>query len=342
MHRPKVSIIVPIYNVEKYIRRCLESILNQTLEDIEIILVDDGSPDLCPQICDEYALKDERIKVLHKNNEGLGFARNSGMKIAVGEFIAFVDSDDYVEITMYEELYNRAKKYSADSVFCGFNYVDDAMLKTPVNEVKSEQIFNTYGQITGVLLNMIGTSPREKEDRKFQMSVWHAIYSRTVIEGSSIIFPSEREFISEDIFFHIQYFQNSRLIVFIPNAYYNYCANGTSLSSSYRSDRFLKYKILHKEISNRLQFLNTPTDVQHRVDRLFIGYSRSLIFQIAKQNFSLGEKIKLLRSICRDPIWHVIFNSYPYWLLPLKYRLIALAIKMRLSYVLLLISKLKV
>ena len=94
--KPKVSIIVPVYNVEKYLDRCMESLLNQTLKDIEIILVDDGSPDNCPQICDEYAKKDSRVKVVHKVNAGLGYARNSGLDVASGEYVAFVDSDDYV------------------------------------------------------------------------------------------------------------------------------------------------------------------------------------------------------------------------------------------------------
>ena len=110
MFMPKISIIVPIYNVEKYLDRCMQSLLNQTLTDIEIIMVDDGSPDRCPQMCDEYAKKDSRIKVIHKSNAGLGYARNSGLEIATGEYVAFVDSDDYVYTQIYESLYVSAKK----------------------------------------------------------------------------------------------------------------------------------------------------------------------------------------------------------------------------------------
>ena len=116
MQQPKVSIIVPVYGVELYLDRCLQSLLRQTLKDIEIILVDDGSPDRCPQMCDVYALKDCRIKVIHKNNSGLGEARNSGLEIATGEYIAFVDSDDYVENNMYECLYDIATNEKCDIV----------------------------------------------------------------------------------------------------------------------------------------------------------------------------------------------------------------------------------
>lgn len=97
-----ISIIVPVYNVEKYLERCIESIVNQTYKDIEIILVDDGSPDNCPVICDRYAEKDNRIKVIHKQNGGLINARKSGLEIAQGDYIGFVDSDDWIEPEMYE------------------------------------------------------------------------------------------------------------------------------------------------------------------------------------------------------------------------------------------------
>lgn len=117
--KPLVSVIVPIYNVEKYIDRCLNSIINQKLEDIEIILVDDGSPDNCPQICENYRKKDDRIKVIHKENEGLGYARNSGIKIANGKYISFIDSDDYISEEFLYNLYTKAIEYDADACLGG-------------------------------------------------------------------------------------------------------------------------------------------------------------------------------------------------------------------------------
>src|SRR4051794_17766097 len=106
----KVSIIVPIYNVEKFFERCMKSIVNQSYSNIEIILVDDESPDNCPELCEQWKEKDARVKVIHKKNGGLGFARNSGMEIAEGDYIAFVDSDDYVEINMIEKVVSRIKE----------------------------------------------------------------------------------------------------------------------------------------------------------------------------------------------------------------------------------------
>ena len=119
---PKVSVIIPVYNVEKYLRQCLDSVVNQTLQDIEIICVNDGSTDNSAQILEEYRFKDKRIKVINKTNGGLSSARNAGLKIAQGEFIGFTDSDDYLDLNFYESLYNRAKETNSDIVVCEYIY----------------------------------------------------------------------------------------------------------------------------------------------------------------------------------------------------------------------------
>ena len=116
MPNPKVSIIVPVYNAEKYLERCVSSLTKQTLKDIEIILVDDSSTDSSLEICKQMAEKDSRIKVIHKMNEGAGLARNAALSIANGEYIGFVDSDDFVELNMFEILYNKAIQYSSELV----------------------------------------------------------------------------------------------------------------------------------------------------------------------------------------------------------------------------------
>ena len=115
---PKVSVIIPVYNVEKYLSECLDSVVNQTLKDIEIICVNDGSPDGSAAILEEYAQKDNRIKVITQENRGLSEARNSGLKIASGEYIAFLDSDDYIDLKFFEQLYKRGIESNSDVVVC--------------------------------------------------------------------------------------------------------------------------------------------------------------------------------------------------------------------------------
>ena len=117
---PLVSIIVPVYNVQNYLDRCLKSLINQTLKDIEIILVDDGSPDLCPEMCDAFAAKDSRIHVVHKKNGGLSSARNAGMAVATGKFIGFVDSDDSVDPEMYDKMSTILVRENVDFVMSDY------------------------------------------------------------------------------------------------------------------------------------------------------------------------------------------------------------------------------
>ena len=130
---PKISVIVPVYKVEHYLDRCVASILKQTFVDFELILVDDGSPDRCPQMCDEWAKKDTRIQVIHKENGGLSSARNAGLDIMQGEYVSFVDSDDWLEPDALEYLYYLLKKYNADFSFAEMRRISDEGKTCPVN-----------------------------------------------------------------------------------------------------------------------------------------------------------------------------------------------------------------
>ena len=335
-NKVKVSVIVPVYNVEKYLSRCMDSLMNQTLRDIEIILVDDGSPDSCPKRCDDFAIQDSRIKVIHKLNGGLGFARNSGLEMATGEFVAFVDSDDYVDLKMYDTLYNQAKEFNLDTLFCGFNNVDNKNNVHPVSEVKTLKVFDSQNEIQDFLLDMIGTEPNYPMDRKYQMSVWHAIYSRNCIENNGIRFCSEKEFISEDIIFHIDYLQKVSKIGIIPDPMYYYCKNidSSSLTKTFREDRFDKYVILYKEICLRLSHL----DINIRANRFLIGYTRTLIFLLEDYKLTFNKKNEILKSICSNSIWKPIYNLYDYNKLPFFQKLIFYTLKKRLTYILILIS----
>ena len=120
MKNPLISVVVPIYKVEEYLQRCVDSIINQTYKNLEIILVDDGSPDSCPKMCDNFAKQDKRIKVIHKINAGVSEARNTGLEYATGDYVGFIDSDDYIHPTMYEKLLNGIKKENSDICMCRF------------------------------------------------------------------------------------------------------------------------------------------------------------------------------------------------------------------------------
>ena len=141
MSQKKVSVIVPVYNVEKYLRKCVESIKNQTYRNLEIILVDDGSSDHCGEICDELATSDSRIRVIHKENGGLSDARNAGMDISTGDYIGFVDSDDYIDEDFHEILVENLEKYNADISCCRYTNVWEDGRKEPVGNDDSVHIY---------------------------------------------------------------------------------------------------------------------------------------------------------------------------------------------------------
>lgn len=151
MRKGVVSVVLPIYNVEKYLSRCLESVVNQSYRKLEIILVDDESPDKCPEICDKWAAKDSRIKVIHKKNGGLGYARNTGIENATGEYICFVDSDDYIASDTIEKAYKSGIESKADIVYYGYNIVDSDGKVTQVFKPEIDKLIYTGSEVTNII-----------------------------------------------------------------------------------------------------------------------------------------------------------------------------------------------
>lgn len=212
----KISVIVPIYNVEKYLPRCIDSILNQTYKNLEIILVDDESPDACGSICDDYASKDERIKVIHQKNRGLSGARNAGIDIAQGEYIAFVDSDDYIEPTMYETLYHDIKKHNAGISICNRYYEFEDGRR--VERYKLDNEVKVYsGKDAIVEMNNFSS---------FDMSAWDKLYKRALFE--EIRFPEGK--LSEDFFIMYKLLDNAKVVTFNPQKLYIYVQRTNSIS----------------------------------------------------------------------------------------------------------------
>lgn len=305
MSYPKVSVIIPCYGVEKYLDRCMESVMNQTLHDIEIILIDDGSPDRVPEMCDEYARRDPRIKVIHKANAGLGYARNSGLDIATGEYVAFVDSDDYIDLRMYEVLYTQAKVSDCDAVYCGYKIdLGNTMHWSNSTEIDSDIVL-TGKDVTNFMLDMIASSPDISKERKYYMSVWRAIYNRNIIEDNSISFLSERDIASEDLPFQIDFLLKAKKIVLVaPNLYY-YCDNGASLSATFKASKFEGLKRLYSVIVKKSGNIDgAPT----RCARLFVGYVRSQIFHLLKSSYN--NKLAHIKEICISDIWDDVQDKY--------------------------------
>lgn len=183
-----ISIIVPIYKVEKYINKCVDSILHQTYDELEIILVDDGSPDNCPAICDEYAKKDSRIQVIHKQNGGLINARKSGLEIAKGEYIGFVDGDDWIEPEMYELFAQQIKKYSPDMVISDF-YYDSGTKPANSEQLFEREYYDKYALENEIYPHMLFSGTYYKFG--INPCCWSKVYKKELLKKICILLTAE-------------------------------------------------------------------------------------------------------------------------------------------------------
>lgn len=170
MSTPLISVILPIYKVEEYLDRCVRSIINQTYAHLEIILVDDGSPDNCPRICDDWAKKDPRIRVVHKKNGGLSDARNAGLAVATGELISFIDSDDWVEPAFFEVLYKALTKNDCDIASCEYRKVNEGEALSPTFPEHQCQVLAQTDAMSALI------------DNKIQQVVWNKLYRRSAVD----------------------------------------------------------------------------------------------------------------------------------------------------------------
>ena len=225
----KVSIIMPTYNVEKYFRQCLESVINQTLTDIEIIPVDDGSPDNCGKIMDEYAQKDSRIKPIHQANGGYGKAVNAGINSATGEYIGIVETDDWCDLNMFEKLYNRAKELDADVCKCDYRYYFGN------NKFKENHAIEAIAPE--------GTAFTLKENpniMKHHVSIWSAIYKKSYLDKYNIRVEESRSASYQDMPFASLVYAKGAKITLVHDHLINYRAEEGMDSSTIRTDGRLK------------------------------------------------------------------------------------------------------
>lgn len=303
----KVSIIVPIYNSELYLDRCLKSIVNQTLTDIEIILVDDASTDKSPIICDEWAKKDSRIQVVHKAiNQGLGMARNTGLKYASGEYFTFVDSDDYIDKETYNTAFQTAIDGNYDVVYYQFRRFP---FSRDLNHIESVKTFDNKEEIRSFQLYLLGPLPSENVDFHYSMSVCMGIFNMAIIKETGLKFMSEREVASEDMIFHMQFLPYVSRVCMLPNCFYNYFINPHSITTTYsieKRNRLLKLleterKILDEQYdweSYRLHYFSE----QLRILRVLMKYE-------CRFNCSLLDKYKNIKSIVNLPLFKELLKD---------------------------------
>lgn len=322
-----ISVIVPVYNSEKYLKRCIDSILNQTYKAIELILVDDGSPDNCGKICDEYAKKDKRVRVIHKTNAGVSAARNSGLEIALGNYATFVDSDDYIEPEMYSNMMEKVHQYNCDVVMCDCikDFTDHSEIYT--HDIRAgfydkEQLVNEYYPH---LLMM------ENVEYPATISNCLTLFNRNKLGNLRYVVGVRY---SEDLLFGAQLVYNTDSFYYMKEqAYYHYYMNPTSATHKFTVDKWNDYKTLHFEINKYFSECES-FDFSHQIDLcllFFVYNSVSNIF--SADNLEREKKFKIVKNILGDNEVRRMFSNINVLKLPIskKLKIVTIIYKYRIG-----------
>lgn len=303
-----VTIIVPIYKVEQYLDKCIDSIVGQTYKELEIILIDDGSPDRCGKICDVWEKRDNRIKVIHKENGGLSDARNAGLDIAAGEYIACIDSDDYIEKTYIEYLYTLIKEYNADIACCGLNLVsEDGILR-------SGGKFKTANPI---IFNRIDALKEMLYGKHYSNSAWGKLYKTELFHN--VRYPKGKLF--EDMFTTYKLFDKCEKAVYGPNRLYNYLQRTSSITGSVNP--FHRLDVIQAE-EELLVYAkdHVPEILPAARYKLFASSIVCLnAFSPYSNNADEKREIERLWNNIRELRLFAIFNSH----VPMNFRLLGMA-----------------
>ena len=313
-----ISVIIPVFNTEKYLCRCIESIINQTMKNIDVVLVDDGSTDNSSVICDNFAIKDERIQVIHKQNAGQGFARNDGIEIARGKYICFLDSDDYFEPDTCEKITEIMNSTGAD--ICSFGYqIDDNRGNVVSNFQVREAEYVGDGVQEKFILHYFGDTP-EDDDLRGVFSCMSAFKKQILLENN-IRFPSERVVSSEDAAFCLEYSKYVKKAVTTSKSFYHYCQNEKSFSKAYREDR---YKLMKAHITMLKAYAEDMGNYEKVKDRIGMSAWINLMacFKQEVRQYNYKEAMKHIRIIGNDKLIRNTICCVKNNLLPVQQRVL--------------------
>lgn len=296
---PEISIIVPVYNVEQYLERCIESILAQTFTDFELILVNDGSTDGSLSICNKYLKIDKRIKVLSQENKGLSSARNMGIANSKGKYIAFVDSDDFINEFMYEVLYSNLKKYNADIAICGFEkiYDDNILKRKKMKNIKISE-FSSYDALKSLY---------ENKSLEFIVA-WNKLYRKNIFE--EINYPIGK--IHEDEFIAHKIYDKCNKVIYIDEQLYYYYQRSNSIM---KSDFTLKRFDAVYAYKNRMEFFREKNylELLNKAEYFFIQYFFMFYFK-CKNTLNVNKNtLKQLKRTFTSELKNILRNPKYNW-----------------------------
>ncbi|WP_287971006.1 MULTISPECIES: glycosyltransferase family 2 protein [Blautia] len=326
----KLSVIVPVYKVEKYLRRCIDSILEQNYRDIELILVDDGSPDWCPEMCDQYQKKDKRVRVIHQKNSGVAVARNAGMRMATGDYITFVDSDDYIDREMYLSMFEIIEQYQCDVVMCDC-----------VKEFGTHKELYTHDIRSGYY-----NEKQLKEEYYPHLLMMENVEYPATISNWLCVFKNKRggkDFAieyepgirySEDLLFGARLLRQADSFYYMKGqAYYHYCMNPESVTHKFVPDKWQDYQKLHRKIEE--YFENDKTfDFQHQIDLCLLFFLYNAVGDIwREQSLNTHEKRRMVLNILKDNKVKKMFRRINIFKLPISNKLKVITLLYKYQFV---------
>ena len=286
MKEKKISVIVPVYKVEDYLECCVDSIINQTYKNLEIILVDDGSPDRCSEICDRYATNDDRVIVIHKQNEGVARARNSALDIATGDYISFIDSDDWIAEDAYEYLVKNIERYKADCVVgrCQIVYEKDGALK--------------YAKKENVDIKCMMSSGAMKEVLNKWSAIWNRLFKKKIFDN--LRFPVDR--INDDEVTVLHAYAGCNRVVFLNHYTYYYRIRANSITSSTFSMR--KVDVFYNAKDNMKYISEERPKLYKYAEAKFVKAGLYCMFNLLKMKTENAEakrqKKEAIKYICQE------------------------------------------
>ena len=282
---PKVSVIVPVYNVEKYIKKCLDSLINQTIQDIEIIVVNDGSKDNSERIIKEYEKNNpEKIVYVKKENGGLSDARNFGMPYAKGEYVAFLDSDDYVELDMYEKMYELAKKENSDMVECDFYWEYPSKTKIDIGQIYSN---------------------KKEMLQKARVVAWNKLINRSVLEETKIQFPKGYRY--EDVEFTYKLIPYLNKVSFVKEPFIHYIQRENSISNVQNE----RTREIFEVLEHVIEYYKEKGIYEEYEQELEYTYTRILLCSSLLRMVKIKDKKTRNRLI--KETWENLNSKFPNW-----------------------------
>ena len=320
-----ISVIVPVYNVEKYLNRCIDSILNQTFKQIEIILVDDGSTDNSPIICDEYCSRYENIKVIHKENNRVAAARNDGIKIATGKYIALVDSDDWIEPNRLEEMYNKAEEFHTDITMCDLKKVgveSEYTVSQPIREGYYDRSMIEVELFPCLIMF---------ENIEFPPTISNCtcLFRREFLIENDLFYDEDIHY-CEDSIFGSKAMYNANGFYYMKNRYfYNYFYNPNSTTSTCNMKKWDSYLIINQRLKE--YFKDSKFDFSRQIKINMLYFTLNFLGEIGKSDLVYGKKKELCKQIFYQKEVVSIFINFKLPSVNYKLKIILLIIKYKMS-----------